>query len=181
MAVGIKAKDVMTRGVFVTRKNTSVKDAAVLMRKANIGSVLVTEKDKLLGILTEGDVVRDVVAAGLDPSKVKIGKVAKHPVRTVDPDKDLEDVVRIMRDLNVKRLPVVKKGRLIGIVTERDLIGVSPALYDIMFERASLEERPYFEKGAVATGECEACGNFSENLQWIDDKFMCEDCREEGE
>lgn len=181
MAIGIKAKDVMTRGVFVTKKDTTVRKAAEIMSRANIGSIVLTEKDKVTGILTEGDIVHDVVAKGLDPDKVKIDKVAKSPVRTVDPDKDVEDVARIMRDLNVKRLPVVRKGKLIGIVTERDLIGVSPALYDIMFERASLEERPSFERGEIATGECESCGNYSTNLQRADDKFLCEDCREEGE
>lgn len=177
MVVGISVGEVMRRAVVTLGKGSTVKKAAQIMAKANIGSIIVTQKGAVIGMLTEGDIIRRVVALGLDPSKVKIAKVMSHPVRTIEPALDIEDAVRIMRDLDIERLPVVKKGNLVGIITERDITRIEPALLALMREKGALERIPPKEREVAISGECELCGNYSDYLRNVNGRFLCEDCR----
>jgi len=175
MATGIKVSDIMTKAVITANEKDSILKTAQKMRDANIGGVVITEKGRVIGILTEGDIIKDVVAKGLDSKKVLVKSIMKHPVRVIPPETDVEEAVRIMRDLNIERLPVISKGKLVGLVTERDITLIEPALLEIIREK---EEVPAIAKKASLSGYCEECGNYSENLKLVNGKYLCEECRE---
>jgi predicted transcriptional regulator len=147
-----------------------------MLRSNNIGSILVLHKGDPVGIITERDVVTKVVAIGKDPKKVQLKAVMSSPLKAIGPEVGIEECAKIVRDEHVKRLPVVdKKGKLIGIISETDIVRVSPALFDIIRERAEVER---FGKTEEFTGLCESCFNYSETLKKIDGKLVCEECAE---
>ena len=177
MYSGIKVKDVMTKGVVTVDPDTPVQEVARLMRELGIGSVIVLGEP--MGIITKSDLVRDIVAEGKDSRTVKARDIMKHPLRSVPPDIDIEEAIKTMRDLNIKRVVVMKKGKIVGILSERDIIRIEPALSEIIKFRTEIENPPYFPEEQSLSGECELCGEYSDDLRFVDGKYLCENCRGE--
>ena len=175
----IRVGDVMRKGVITLQQTATVSEAAKTLRSNNIGSVLVLHKGDPVGIITERDVVTKVVAIGKDPTKVQLKAVMSSPLKAIGPEVTIEECARIIRDEHIKRLPVVdKKGKLIGILSETDIVRVSPALFDIIRERTEVER---FKSAEEFTGQCENCFNYSESLKRVDGKLVCDECAEEHE
>jgi len=167
----LAAKDVMRIGVITLPQSATVTQAAKALTKNNIGSVIVLERGKPVGIVTERDIVRKVVAAEKS-AKLTLDSIMSSPIKGVEPDVDIEECARIMRDERIKRLPVISKGNLIGILSEGDIVRVSPALFDIIRERAVVES----EANETFAGVCESCYKYSEGLKRVDGKLLCENC-----
>lgn len=117
----------------------TVELAAKLMKKHDIGSVLVVDGKKIEAIVTEGDIVRKAVAVGkLD---VPIRKVASKPLLTIRADRDLVEAAKALARNKIRRLAVVNSaGKVVGMISERDILKISPALYDLIAEREHLSE-----------------------------------------
>ena len=111
--------------------NATVREAAVLMQGRNVASVLIMEEDRLKGIFTERDVVQRVVAAGRQPEEVRLEEVMTKSPDTIGPGATALDALRLMQDGGYRHLPVVDKGRVLGVVSRRDFLGA---------EKARLEE-----------------------------------------
>jgi len=88
----------------------------------NIGAVIVISGGNPVGIITERDVVEKVTRAGRDPSKIKAEEIMSSPLISIEADKTIGDALVLMRDKKVRRLGVTRRGRLVGIVTERRLL-----------------------------------------------------------
>lgn len=116
-------KEVMNRNVKTVRPEDTVKDAASIMNNHRIGSlVVVSGTGEVVGILTERDILTDVVATGKSADEVKVSEIMTPNIVTITPDKTLEEAADIMTENRIKKLPVVHEGRLVGIVTATDLI-----------------------------------------------------------
>ena len=113
--------EVMTPEVESTTSAESLRDAARTMRKGDFGSMPVVDDRRLVGILTDRDIVVRAVAEGLDPEAVRVGEVASHDPVTVRPDQALDDAMELMARHRVGRLPVVEDGRLVGVVSQADI------------------------------------------------------------
>ena len=118
-----RVSEVMTRDVVTVSPGASVREAARLMAERNVGALpVVGEGGRLVGILSERDIVRRVVAAGRDPDSTRVSEVMTPDPVTVRPDYTLADALRVMAQLNVRHLPVVDEGgRLVGIISVRDI------------------------------------------------------------
>jgi CBS domain-containing protein len=112
---------VMTHDPRTVSPDDTVLDAARQMREGDVGDVLVVDGGKLAGILTDRDIVVRAVADGRDPSDVRVGDIRTEGVATLTPDQPLEDAIRLMRDQDVRRAPVVQDGRPVGILSIGDL------------------------------------------------------------
>jgi CBS domain-containing protein len=133
---GLKVKDVMKTNVVVINADAPVKEAAKLMAKHEIGSVVVIEKNEVKGIITERDIVRKVVAAEKDKN-LKVKDVMSHPIIVTSPEVTIETAAKIMRKNGVRRLPVIdKKGYVVGIITENDILKLLPSIIDLIEEKA---------------------------------------------
>ncbi|MFO1038604.1 MAG: CBS domain-containing protein [Geminicoccaceae bacterium] len=121
----------------------TVRAAAKLMDETQSGSVAVVERrGRLVGILTERDIVRRVVAAGLDPQTTKLGDVMTEDPDAVTPETTVEDVVRRMHEFRYRYVPVVEHGRVIAVVSLRDVpIDVLSGLSGEIDARQGLIER----------------------------------------
>ncbi len=117
----ILLKDIMVKKVITIEPDKTAMDAAKLMADNNISSVLVMDGNKIVGIVTERDLVRKVCAKDIPSSKVSILSVMSSPVITAESDLPIEAAVQRMFNNKIRRLPVVEDGRLVGIVTISDI------------------------------------------------------------
>ena len=114
-------RDTMTEDPRSIGASASVVEAAGLMREEHIGSLPITDDDTLVGMLTDRDITTRVVAEGADPKTTSVGDIYSRDLISVEPDKDLEEAVQLMSRHQVRRLPVVENGKLVGIVAQADI------------------------------------------------------------
>ncbi|MEM4700642.1 MAG: CBS domain-containing protein [Candidatus Bathyarchaeia archaeon] len=121
-------KDVMVTDVVTVEPNVNVRRAVRAMNDFEIGCLIVVEAGRVVGILTERDVLKRVVDEGRNPDKTLVKEVMSKPPITINPDADLEDAIELMFKHKIKKLPVVENGKLVGLVTFTDLVRAQPAL-----------------------------------------------------
>ncbi|MBI3622526.1 CBS domain-containing protein [Candidatus Pacearchaeota archaeon] len=118
--VGSFVKDIMKTPVLSIDSSMTVKDAAKMMEDAKVGSIVVTENSIILGILTERDFVRKIVAQG-KPLSTKVKDIMSSPLIVISPDETVWELASLMKTRRIHRVPVVEKGRLVGIASTADL------------------------------------------------------------
>jgi CBS domain-containing protein len=119
--VSTKVRDAMTPGVRAVAPTDSVTEAAQAMKEQDVGSLPVVEGERLVGIVTDRDIVVRAVAEGVDPRTATVGDVTSGDLVTVEPDEDLDDALKLMAQHRIRRLPVVEDGRLVGVVAQADV------------------------------------------------------------
>ncbi|MBI4173933.1 MAG: CBS domain-containing protein [Candidatus Aenigmarchaeota archaeon] len=174
----VKVKEIMKRHVVTVSPTISVKDAATIMTNNRIGSVILVDKGRPVGIVTTEDITT-VVAKGKDPKKLKVKDIKKERFITVVPEEDILKISRIMVKEGVKRVPVVKDGKLEGIVTDKELLLTSPELIDILSEKLKARVERVANPTESISGICEECSDYSDGLQNIGGRWLCEGCRED--
>ena len=130
--MSLKVEDVMVKEVITIDDKSTVKDAADIMNRFEIGCLIVTQNGKAVGILTERDLLKRVVSQSKIPKRTKVEAVMSRPLIVVEPDMDLEEAARLMFKLRIKKLPVVENGRLAGLVTLTDLARFQPQMIRIL-------------------------------------------------
>jgi CBS domain-containing protein len=114
-------RDTMTENPRSIGASASVVEAARLMREGHIGSLPITEDEQLVGMITDRDITTRVVAEAADPKLTSVGDVSSRDLSSVEADKDLAEALQLMARHQVRRLPVVENGRLVGIVAQADI------------------------------------------------------------
>lgn len=117
----------MTQAAVTDATNVPLASVAELMWKQQTGSVVIREGQRIVGIVTERDVLR-TVAAGKDAASVLVGDVMTTDIITTSPDTSVRDAARTMAQHWIRHLPVVENGQLVGIISQRDITGVFAAL-----------------------------------------------------
>lgn len=121
----------------VMSEDANVRDAAKLMRREGVGSVLVMHGDRLAGIFTERDALNRVIAEERDPGRTELAAVMTRAPKVIAPDRMGLEALRMMEDGGFRHLPVMENGRVLGVISRRDFLGP---------ERTELEdERCYWE------------------------------------
>ncbi|HYY32467.1 MAG TPA: CBS domain-containing protein [Gaiellaceae bacterium] len=113
--------EVMTTNVRACEPNATVAEAAKLMAKEDVGPIPVVEEGRLVGLITDRDIVVRVVANDKDPKTTTVGQIASSDLVTVSPQENLDDALTLMAERQVRRLPVVEGDRLVGIVAQADI------------------------------------------------------------
>lgn len=130
----LKVKDVMVTDVVTVDVDVSVREAVERMNAHEIGCLVVLEKGHYAGILTERDVLTRVVAKARDPEKVLVGHVMSRPLTVVDPEASLEEAVTLMLEKRVKKLPVIKAEKLVGLIAMTDVASAHPGMVEFIRE-----------------------------------------------
>ena len=118
----MKVCDIMSEKVISIEMHEPVSAAAKLLKQCNIGALPVCdEQHRLRGILTDRDIVTRCIAAEADPQETPVSEIMSRGIRTVTPFDELSSVVRLMSEDQVRRLPVLDEGKLVGVVTLCDM------------------------------------------------------------
>jgi len=180
-------KDVMSSPVVTTEEDAASNNVALLMDENKVGAVVVTNKEgQPLGIITERDLVIRVLSKNLKPDAVKAREIMTSPLVTIEPEATISEAARRMNRLDIRRLGVLYKGDLVGIISSKDILGVMPELIEIVQERTRIEDAGRSEETEEVeetplSGYCDRCGVYSENLKDVNGQNLCEDCRIELE
>ncbi len=119
----MRISDVMTPAVVSDRSDDTLAQAARRMWEQQTGSLLVVDGDDLRGIITERDILR-AVAEGADLQATRVSERMTRDLITVDPNTSLRDAARLMADRWIRHLPVLEQGKVVGVVSQRDLAGL---------------------------------------------------------
>jgi CBS domain-containing protein len=140
--VTLKVEDVMTMDVITIDENASVKEAAETMSQNEISCVIAARKGKAIGIITETDLLKRVIVEGKNAKKTKIGEIMSSPLEVVAPDTSLEDALQLMLEKKIKKLAVVEKKHLLGLVSLTDIARCQPAIIKILKSFAVAQDTP---------------------------------------
>ncbi len=171
------AKAVMSTSPIKAELGTTVSQIAKMMKDYELDSILVVDNlsdPKILGIVTDHDIVTKVLANELDPREVKAKDIMSTPLFTMPSDASLREVAQQMGRLGIRRMPILEGGKLRGLVTELDLIREEPGLIKIIRDLEPEEKEDPPDLG----GKCESCGIYSARLQLKNGLMLCEDCAE---
>ena len=170
-------REAMSSPVITVWENDSAADAAVVMKEHGIGAIIVHGgESQPVGIVTERDLVYRVIAEGRAPGEIKVKEVMSSPLMTVDPEASLEEAMTRMSVNNVRRLGVVYRGSLEGVISDKDIIRIMPTVIEIVRERSKIQSGDR-SSGPSVVGYCERCEMYTSNLRSVDGEFLCEDCR----
>lgn len=119
----MKINELMTRHVETVEPEATLKDAAQLMDDQDVGALPVCDNDRLVGIITDRDIIVRAVSAGMDPNRSRVADSMTSPILYCFDDQDVEEVRQMMQDKKVRRLPVLDRSRrMIGIVSSSDVM-----------------------------------------------------------
>ena len=134
MADMLLVKDIMTKTVRVTGPDASVREVVANMNRFNIGSIIVVQDNKPVGVISERDVLKRVVEPCLSPETITARQIMTHPVITICESASVAEVVKIMAEKRVRKIPVMKKERLVGIITYTDILSKVLSMISILGE-----------------------------------------------
>lgn len=178
-------RDIMSSPVITIDEDETSNTAAENMDMKDLGAVIVQNKSgNSIGIITERDLVKRVVAKNLKPDTVKARDAMTTPLVTIEPEATISDAARRMTRLDIRRLGVTYKGNLVGIITSKDILGVMPELLEIMQEHQRIEEGDCVITEVDASpmsGYCDRCEAYSDSLLEVDGQNICDECRIELE
>ncbi len=138
METGIKVGDCMKTTLVTIDENASIYDAAALMKKKTVSGLIVTNANgEPSAVVTDADIVARAVAPKKMNAKVK--DVASKPLIGIDAGRDISEAAKLMGSKDVKRLVVFKQRKVAGIITVKDIIRISPSLYDLVAEKAAAQ------------------------------------------
>jgi signal-transduction protein with cAMP-binding, CBS, and nucleotidyltransferase domain len=180
MKVGIKVSEAMTKNPVVINPDNLIIDCAKLMEEKHVGTLIIKYPENgMIAIVTEQDIVRKVVAKNLNSEVTKIKEIAESNLFTISEKEDIYDALVLMRDKNIRHLPVVSTGELIGLLTIKDILKIQPQLFELIVDKFELREefsKPINENRKLE-GECHICSNFS-RLHYMGSEWICEECSE---
>ena len=143
MAGIVLVRDIMLKDVRVVRLDSSVKEVVATMNKFDIGSIIVVQGDRPVGIITERDILRRVVEPCLAPEILTARQVMTSPVVSIRETASLDEAAELMAKKKVKKLPVMNEEKLVGIVTFTDIVTKVPTMLSVLEELLRPYHRSY--------------------------------------
>ncbi len=182
MKTGINVVDAMTIRPVQVDSGMSIVECAKMMKSSHIGSLIIKEEGKIIGIITDQDFVRKVIAKELDPKKVKAGEIVKRNLISISPGKDIYDALKLMQDNNIRHLPVMDGGKMVGFLTIKDILKIQPQLFEIIVGKFELKEEERKISHALGNipdseGICNECGDYSPDISNVGGALLCKKCK----
>ena len=181
MKTGYKVYDCMTTKPISVSSDATLEQCAKVMSKNHVGALVVKDSHQSKGLITEQDIVRKLIAEGINPITKKVKDFMEKKLKTVSPDADIYDALIIMRDSNIRHLPVVDKGKMVGLLTLKDILKIEPSLFDLLVEKFEIREETRKPINRIIEREaiCQGCGAYSEDITKVKSSLLCERCAKE--
>ncbi len=132
MDSGILVRDVMSKNVKTARPNSTINEVVRKMNKFEIGSIIVTDGEKPVGIITERDILRRVLEVTMASEAMKAKEIMSSPILTIESQATTEEAATLMNSKRIKKIPVLEDGKLIGIVTSTDIVRSEPKMVETL-------------------------------------------------
>jgi len=130
--MSLEVQNIMVSSVITVETNTSVMDAVKIMNQHEIGCLVVMKNRSPVGIMTERDLLKRVLAESKNPKKTRVQEIMSRPLIVGKPGMEIEEVIQLMFDRKIKKIPIVENGRLLGLVTFTDLLSFQPQLIKVV-------------------------------------------------
>ncbi len=179
MTTRILVRDIMNSPIISSSPDSNIKEIAEKMKNEKIGSIVIFEAEKPVGIVTDWDIVTDGFSRDVPPSSIKTSEIMKK-LYTIEGEATITEAARMLRKHNIKRLGVVYKNRVVGIISSSDVISVTPELIDVISEKAALIRGEIGRPTGHISGYCDECGEWTDLLLYSEGTFTCEECRGES-
>jgi CBS domain-containing protein len=180
----IAVGDIMTRKFISVRPGDSLHTCIKVIVREKVDSLLVVDGRRLVGILTARDILSAITKRfGVNLRKTKCISIAKKKLAVIKPSADISQALDKMKASNFRRLPVLSRNELIGVITLKDILAIAPELYSetkyLMDEiREAGRKHEQLEAPYPLEGLCENCGALSDLLK-VEGQMLCPDCRDE--
>ena len=125
-------KEIMSKKIIAVDSNGTVMEACNKFRDHKVGSLLVTEADQLVGILTERDVIKRILCEGRDTNATMVKEIMSTDIKTIGPLEEIEDALEVFKKYNIKKLPVMSDNAIVGIITITDIAYTRPGIKDFI-------------------------------------------------
>ena len=179
MTTRVLVRDVMNSPIISSSPDSNIKEIAEKMKSERIGSIIIFKDQEPVGIVTDWDIVTDGFSRDVPPSSITSSEIMKK-LYTIEGEATITEAARLLRKHNIKRLGVVYKNRLVGIISSSDVIAVTPELIDVVSEKSALIRGETGCPQVHISGYCDECGEWSDLLLHSDGTFICEECRGES-
>ena len=178
----ILVRDIMTRELVTVSSDSNLMECAKKMVKNRIGSLVIVEKEKLVGFISQRDILWALTKHS-DLTKIKAMDISPKKIAVIGPNCTIKEAIEKMNRLKFEKLPVVSQNKIVGFITARDILNVHPEVYPEIEEFAKIREdseKLKRIKDAKNRGEgiCEECGHQG-LLFKIDGRLVCESCKDE--
>lgn len=176
----IPISEIMNQRVVELEVSSTVLEVASAMMENNVGSIILKKDEEAVGIITERDIVGKVTTKDATPSSITAGEIMSSPIISAEPASSVIDASKIMVKSNIRRLAVAKGGDIVGIITDRDILSISPVLNTILENLIEMnEETSLPEGGETGRGICQRCGAYVDVLTETGGLMLCEDCMDD--
>ncbi len=175
--------DIMTREPVTISPDANLLDCARMMVKKDVGSLLITDKKRLIGFISQRDILWALTKSPKgDLTKIKAIEISPKKIATIKPSSEVKEVIDKMKRLKFERLPVIQENELVGVITAKDILNFHPEVYPELEEFAKIREeseklRRIKEVGKGKEGICEECGNQGILFRY-NGMLVCESCRD---
>jgi signal-transduction protein with cAMP-binding, CBS, and nucleotidyltransferase domain len=169
----------MNSPIISATPDSNIKEIAEKMKSERIGSIIIFKDEEPLGIVTDWDIVTDGFSRDVPPRSIKASEIMKK-LYTIEGDSTITEAARVLRKHNIKRLGVVYKNRVVGIISASDVIAVTPELIDVVSEKSAMIRGEIGRPTGHISGYCDECGEWTDLLLYSDGTFTCEECRGES-
>ena len=179
----ILVADIMTREPVTVSPKMNLLDCAKIMVKKNVGSLVIADKKKLVGFISQRDILWALTKSPKgDLTKIKAIEISPKKIAIIKPNATVREAIEKMNRLKFERLPVVHESNLVGVVTAKDILNFHPEVYPEIEEFAKIKEeaeklKRIKEAGRRREGICEECGSQGILLHF-NGMLVCESCRD---
>lgn len=181
MKTGYKVYDCMTTKPISVSSDISLEDCARAMAKNHVGALVIKDNHESKGLITEQDIVRKVLAKGINPLTKKVKDFMETKLITISSKEDIYNALIKMRDSNIRHLPVVDNGKMTGLLTLKDILKIEPSLFELLVEKFELREETRKPIDRIISREaiCQGCGAYAEDIKKVKGSLLCERCAKE--
>ena len=168
----------MSRNPVIVSGELGVYAGARLMKERGVSTLLIEDNGKIVGIVTDRDLITKVLAEGMDAQNLKIRDVMSSPVIWIEKDESIISVAKIMTKRRIRKLPVMSGNKVVGIISENDIARIFPDLIALVDEYSKMcrntESKNPSEEYLI--GKCEVCGQYSLRLRRYGGMLVCPEC-----
>ena len=181
MKTGYKVYDCMTTKPISVSSDATLEECAKVMQTNHVGALVIRDNHDSKGLITEQDIVRNVIAMGINPIGKKVSEFMEKQLITIGPGEDIYNALIKMRDENIRHLPVIDGGKMVGLLTLKDILKIEPQLFELLVEKFEVreEKRKPINRFIANEAICQGCGAYVENVERVKDMLLCKRCAKE--